>query len=38
MEALNHCTVRRVDVRSTAAEHGLGDRVTVPEDGEVLTL
>lgn len=38
LEALNHCPVTRADVRSLAAEHGIADRVLVPEDGDVLTL
>ncbi|MEW1835226.1 hypothetical protein [Microbacterium sp. NPDC079995] len=38
MEALDHCTVTRDDVWAVAAAHGLGGAVSVPEDGEALTL
>lgn len=36
MEALNHCTVTRRDVRETARLLGIGSHVHVPEDGESL--
>ncbi|GHD36064.1 hypothetical protein GCM10007147_43100 [Nocardiopsis kunsanensis] len=38
MEALNHCPVTRADVRSLAAERGIGESVLVPEDGDVLNF
>ncbi|WP_432561695.1 MBL fold metallo-hydrolase [Kineococcus sp. SYSU DK003] len=38
MEALNHCTVTRAQVRDLARERGLGEQVLVPEDGETLTF
>lgn len=38
LESLNHCPATRADVRAVAATDGLGDRVSVPEDGETLTL
>ena len=38
MESLNHCTVPRARVRDLAREHGIAERVLVPEDGEVLAL
>jgi L-ascorbate metabolism protein UlaG (beta-lactamase superfamily) len=38
LEAINHCLVRRDDVRSAARQAGLGHRVLAPEDGEVLTF
>jgi len=38
MEALNHCTVTREQVRALAREHDLGGAVLVPEDGEVLSF
>lgn len=38
MEALNHCTVSRAQVRELAAEHGISDRVHAPADGEKLTF
>ncbi|GAA3693372.1 MBL fold metallo-hydrolase [Zhihengliuella alba] len=38
MEALNHCTVSRADVRALAEAHRIGNRVHVPADGERLTF
>jgi len=38
MEALDHCTVTRAQVRETAAAHGIARAVIVPEDGEQLEL
>ena len=37
MEALDHCTVTRDDVRATAEAHGIAESVDVPEDGETLS-
>ena len=38
MDAINHCLVRRADLRRSLVGHGLSDAVAVPEDGEVLTF
>lgn len=38
MEALNHCGLSRKDLRDTLAAHDLLNRVTVPEDGEIIHL
>ncbi|MFI8633298.1 MBL fold metallo-hydrolase [Microbacterium sp. NPDC077663] len=38
MEALDHCTVSRNDVRATAEAHGISELVDVPEDGETLSV
>lgn len=37
MEALDHCTVTRDDVRATAEANGIAESVDVPEDGETLS-
>ena len=36
LEALNHCPVRRADLRAAVDEAGVGARVVIPEDGETL--
>lgn len=36
MDAVNHATVRRNDMRRYVKANGLGKRVAVPEEGEVL--
>ncbi|GMX63927.1 MBL fold metallo-hydrolase [Paenibacillus elgii] len=36
MEALNHCLLRREDMRAYVAGLGLSERVRVPEDGESI--
>ncbi len=38
MEALDHCTVTRDDVRATAEANGIVESVEVPEDGETLDV
>ena len=38
MEAVNHATLTRAELRSYLADHGMTDRVLVPEDGETCTL
>jgi L-ascorbate metabolism protein UlaG (beta-lactamase superfamily) len=38
MEAVNHATLTRAELRKHLAEHLLLERVLVPEDGETLTL
>ena len=38
MEAVNHATLTRAELRQYLAEHQLSARVLVPEDGETLTL
>lgn len=37
MDAINHCVLRRSDLREIAAAKGLSPaRALIPEDGEVL--
>lgn len=38
MDALNHCPVRRGDLRRMLQDRGLEDKVLVPEDGEVIQV
>ena len=36
MDAINHMTLSRKDLRDHVKQHGIQDRVRIPEDGEVL--
>lgn len=36
MDAINHMTSSRKDLREHVKQHGIQDRVRIPEDGEVL--
>lgn len=36
MDAINHMTLSRKELRDHVKQHGIGDRVRIPEDGEVL--
>ena len=36
MDAINHMTLSRKDLREHVKQHGIQDRVRIPEDGEVL--
>lgn len=36
MDAINHMTLSRKELREHVKQHGIGDRVRVPDDGEVL--
>ena len=36
MDAINHMTLSRKELRDHVNEHGIGDRVRIPADGEVL--
>lgn len=38
MEAVNHCTLSRADLRAFSQEQGFADRLLIPADGERLTL
>jgi L-ascorbate metabolism protein UlaG (beta-lactamase superfamily) len=39
LEALDHCPVRRADLRAAAEAHGIpATRLLIPDDGEVLAL
>lgn len=38
LEALDHCPVSRTELRDAAIEHGIHNRLFVPEDGESLVL
>jgi len=38
MEALNHCGLTRARLKGDLEEHGLLERVTIPEDGEIISL
>lgn len=38
LEAVNHCGLTRADLHQRLHEEGLGDRVTVPEDGAEVPL
>ncbi|MTI98833.1 MAG: MBL fold metallo-hydrolase [Marinobacter adhaerens] len=38
LEAINHCTLSRTELRSYLDDHGIGDRVLIPEDGGLLML
>ena len=36
MDAINHMTLSRKELRDHVKEHKIGDRVRIPDDGEVL--
>ena len=36
MDAINHMTVTRKDMKKFVEEKGLGSRVHIPQDGEVI--
>ncbi len=36
MDAINHMTLNRKDLKEHVKQHGIGDRVRIPADGEVL--
>ncbi|NHZ89668.1 MBL fold metallo-hydrolase [Massilia sp. CCM 8733] len=36
MDAINHMTLSRKDLRDHVKQHGIGDRVRIPADGEIL--
>ena len=36
MDAINHMTLSRKDLRDHVKQHGIADRVRIPADGEVL--
>jgi hypothetical protein len=38
LEAVNHASEDRVQVRALADQEGLADRIVVPNDGEWVTL
>lgn len=38
MEAINHCTLTRADLRAFARENGFVERLLTPGDGETVTL
>jgi L-ascorbate metabolism protein UlaG (beta-lactamase superfamily) len=38
LEAINHCPLTRADLHQRLHDEGLGDRVTVPEDGAEVPL
>lgn len=38
MDAINHMTLSRKELRDHVKEHKIGDRVRIPADGEVLTF
>jgi L-ascorbate metabolism protein UlaG (beta-lactamase superfamily) len=38
MDAINHMTLSRKELRDHVQEHKIGDRVRIPADGEVLTF
>lgn len=38
MEAVNHCTVSRADLRAFAQQNGFVDRLLTPGDGEMVAL
>jgi len=38
MEAVSHCPVRRNDLRHAAHEAGLGERLSIPQDGETIAF
>jgi hypothetical protein len=37
-ETVNHCLLRRADLRNAADRAGLGSRLRIPADGEVLSF
>lgn len=38
MDAINHMTLSRKELREHVRQHGTQDRVRVPADGELLTF
>lgn len=38
MEAINHCLLTREELRTFTHEHGIKDKVLIPEDGETLSF
>lgn len=38
MEALNHCTLNRSDLRQFAVEQGFAEKLEVPADGETISI
>ena len=38
LESIDHCPTTRLELRQRMDSEGFGDRVHIPEDGEVLTL
>jgi L-ascorbate metabolism protein UlaG (beta-lactamase superfamily) len=38
METINHCLMKRADLRSALAKEGLEEKVIIPDDGEVISL
>ena len=38
MEALNHCPTTRTELRAAVVDAGFGDKVQIPEDGELIDL
>jgi len=38
MEAFNHCTTTRADLKEAVHQAGLTDKVRIPEDGEVIMV
>ena len=36
MDAVNHATVSRAGLREFLNEHGKGERILIPEDGEIM--
>lgn len=36
MDAINHMTLSRKDLKDHVKQHGIGDRVRIPADGEIL--
>ena len=38
MDAINHMTLSRKELKEHVKQHGIGDRVRVPADGDILTF
>lgn len=38
MESVNHCLLTRAELREYTLEHGIGDKVLIPADGETLVF
>ena len=38
MEAINHCPMRRSDLKKAIAEAGIGTGVHIPDDGQQFAL
>ncbi|WP_313065122.1 hypothetical protein [Achromobacter animicus] len=36
MDAINHMTLGRKELKDHVQQHGIQDRVRIPEDGEIL--